>query len=211
MSVIRVLAVDDSETFLRGVEGLLALEPDIELVGKAGNGSEALRQALSLRPDVILVDLRLCWDEQDEKPTQDDGLRAIQALARNCPQARIVVISSFWEQRWVVQAMDAGAHGYLAKETSAEQIVAAIRTVARGGVVLTAEQLAWLREPVEPLTPREREVLALLCEGYSDAEIGRRLGIASRTASKHVENIRDKLEASSRWEAVIEARRRGLI
>lgn len=211
MSVIRVLAIDDSETFLRGVESLLALEPGIELVGKAGNGSEALRQARGLHPDVILADLRLCWDERVEKPTQADGLRTIQALARCCPQAWIVVISSFWEQRWVVQAMDAGAQGYLAKEASAEQIVAAIRTVAQRGVVLTAEQFSWLREPVESLTPREREVLTLLAEGYSDAEIGRRLGIASRTASKHVENIREKLEAGSRWEAVATARRRGLI
>jgi DNA-binding NarL/FixJ family response regulator len=106
--------------------------------------------------------------------------------------------------------MDAGACGFLPKEASVDELVAAIHTAARGGVVLTAEQLRWLREPLDPLTPREREVLALLAQGKSDGEIALALGVAVRTASKHVENIRQKVGASSRGEAVALALEKGL-
>ena len=211
MSAIRVLAVDDSETFLHGIESLLALEPDMQLVGKAHCGWEALDKACSLNPDIVLADLRLSWQEQRERPTQAAGLRMIQEITDVCPQVKIIVISSFSERRWVVQAINAGAQGYLPKEASVEMILSAVRTAARGGVVLSAEQLAWLRSPGESLTPREREVLALVAEGKSDGEIGYQLGIAMSTASKHVENIRDKMDVSSRGEAVAEARKKGLL
>ena len=209
--IIRIFAVDDSETFLRGIESILALEEDLMLIGKAHFGQEAARQIAMLRPDVILMDLRLRWNASTDFPSQADGIQTLSETIRRWPKARIIVISSFSERRWVVQAVDAGAQGYLPKELSAEQMIIAIRAVARGDVALSAEQLRWLRDSVDPLTRREKEVLALLAEGKSDAEIASQLGIATRTASKHVENLRDKLEARSRWEAVIEARRRGLI
>ena len=211
MSAIRVLAVDDSETFLHGIESLLALEPDMQLVGKAHCGWEALDKACSLNPDIVLADLRLSWQEQRERPTQAAGLRTIREITHACPQVKIIVISSFSERRWVVQAINAGAQGYLPKEASAAEIIAAIRTGAAGGVVFSAEQLAWLRSPGEVLTRREKQVLALLAEGKSDGEIGYQLGIAMSTASKHVENIRDKMDVSSRGEAVAEARKKGLL
>ena len=209
--IIRIFAVDDSETFLRGIESILALEDDVAMIGKAHFGEEAVRRIVMLRPDVVLMDLRLRWNEATDFPSQMDGIQTLSEIIRHWPEARIIVISSFSERRWVVQAMDAGAQGYLPKEVSAEQMIIAIRAVAYGNVALSAEQLRWLRNDIDPLTQREEEVLALLAEGKSDAEIARQLGITRRTASKHVENLRDKLGARSRWEAVVKARHRGLI
>ena len=211
MNPIRILAVDDSETFLRGMESVLRQEGDIQWMGKAYHGAQAVDRACAMQPDVVLIDLRLCWDERSRRPNEVDGVKTIRTLTGHCSNIHILAISGLWEQRWVVQAVNAGAKGCLPKEATPAQIATAIRLVAQGGVALTPEQLAWLRDSVDPLTRREKEVLALLAEGKSDAEIARQLGIATRTASKHVENLRDKLEARSRWEAVIEARRRGLI
>ena len=211
MSVIHILAVDDSETFLRGIESLLARESDLQVVDAAQCGATAVEKAKTLRPHVLLADLRLSWEGRGERPTQETGLRMIRRINQIDPQVKVLVLSGSSERRWVVQAMNAGAQGYLAKESSGEQIIRGIRVVAAGGIALTAEQLAWLRQPGEQLTQREMEVLMFLAEGKSDAEIGRALYIATRTASKHVENIRDKLGAGSRWEAVVVARRLGLI
>lgn len=211
MNTIRILAADDSETFLRGIESLIALEPDMELVGKAHSGAVALDMVGVLNPTVVLADLRLSWQGGRERPTQGAGVRMIREIKELCPQIKTIVISSFAERRCVVRAIGAGAQGYLSKEASVEAILSAIRTAARGGVVLTHEQLTWLQDPVEALTPREKEVLVLVAEGRGDAEIARDLNIAVGTASKHVENIRRKVDANSRTEAVAEARRMGLI
>jgi DNA-binding NarL/FixJ family response regulator len=205
-----ILAVDDSEMFLRGLASILALEPEIELIGTAHEGEQAVEVAQLHTPDVIILDLRLSWNSSDERPSQAAGLRVLRQFAANVPDTAVIVMSSFAERRWVVQAMDAGACGFLPKEASVDELVAAIHTAARGGVVLTAEQLRWLREPLDPLTPREREVLALLAQGKSDGEIALALGVAVRTASKHVENIRQKVGASSRGEAVALALEKGL-
>lgn len=206
-----VLAVDDSAMFLRGLASILALESDLELIGTASEGEAAVQVARRLAPDVIILDLRLAWNSDDERPSQATGLRVLRQVAAEMRDAAVIVMSSFAERRWVVQAMDAGASGFLPKEASVEELVAAIHTAARGGVVLTAEQLSWLRKPLDPLTPRERETLALLAQGKSDAEIALALGVAVRTASKHVENIRQKIGASSRGEAVALAQQEGLV
>lgn len=206
-----VLAVDDSAMFLRGLASILALEGDLELIGTASEGEAAVQVARRLAPDVIILDLRLAWNSDDERPSQATGLRVLRQVAAEMRDAAVIVMSSFAERRWVVQAMDAGASGFLPKEASVEELVAAIHTAARGGVVLTAEQLSWLRKPLDPLTPRERETLALLAQGKSDAEIALALGVAVRTASKHVENIRQKIGASSRGEAVALAQQEGLV
>ena len=211
MNTISILAVDDSETFLHGIESLLALEPDLQLVGKARCGQEAVDKACALKPDMALADLRLCWRTRRERPNQEAGLRMIREIVNACPSVKVVVISSFSERRWVVQAVSAGAQVYLPKEASVETILSAIRRASQGGIVLTQEQLTWLRDPEENLTSREREVLVLLAEGKSDAQIALQLGIAMSTASKHVENIRDKMDVSSRGEAVAVARDKGLL
>lgn len=210
MTHTSVMAVDDSEMFLRGLASILALEPELELVGTAREGEQAVRLVRLLAPDVVILDLRLTWNSDDERPSQTAGLNVLRQVAASLPDTAVIVMSSFSERRWVTQAMDAGASGFLPKEASVEELVAAVRTAARGGVVLTAEQLHWLRKPLDPLTPREREVLALLTQGKSDGEIALALGVAVRTASKHVENIRQKVGASSRGEAVALAREAGL-
>ncbi len=210
MECIRVLAVDDSEMFLRGLGSILSLEANLELVGTAHEGEKAVELARQVSPDVIILDLRLTWNNSDDRPSQAAGLRVLREMAASCAQIRVIVMSSYSERRWVVQAMDAGANGFLPKEADVDVIISAIHTVARGGVVLTPEQLRWLREPLDPLTQREREVLALLAQGKSDGDIALALGIAVRTASKHVENIRQKLGASSRGEAVALALETGL-
>lgn len=207
---ISIVTVDDSEMFLRGLASILALEPDITLIGTAHEGEQAVEVAQLRTPDVIILDLRLSWNSSDERPSQATGLHILRQLAATVPDAAVIVMSSFAERHWVVQAMDAGASGFLPKEASVDALVAAIHTAARGGVVLTAEQLRWLREPLDPLTPREREVLALLAQGKSDGEIALALGVAVRTASKHVENIRQKVGASSRGEAVALTLEKGL-
>jgi DNA-binding NarL/FixJ family response regulator len=211
MNTISVLAIDDSETFLHGIESLLALEPDLQLVGKARCGQEAVAKACALKPAITLADLRLCWQAERERPTQEAGLRMIREVVNACPPVKVIVISSYSERCWVVQAVNAGAQGYLPKEASVETILNAIRIAAQGGIVLTQEQLTWLRSPEETLTPREREVLVLLAAGKSDAQIALQLSIAMSTASKHVENIRNKMDVSSRGEAVAAARDRGLL
>lgn len=210
MTHTSVMAVDDSEMFLRGLASILALEPELELVGTAREGEQAVRLARLLTPDVVILDLRLTWNSDDERPSQTAGLNVLRQVAASLPDTAVIIMSSFAERRWVVQAMDANASGFLPKEASVEELVAAIHTAARGGVVLTAEQLNWLRKPLDPLTPRERETLALLAQGKSDSEIALALGVAVRTASKHVENIRQKVGASSRGEAVALARETGL-
>lgn len=210
MKCIRVLAVDDSETFLWGLESLLSLQPDIEMVGTARNGEQAVALVHLLNPEVVILDLRLAWNAAEPRSNQDVGLCVLGNIRAYTADISVIVMSSFSERRWVVRAMDAGAHGFLAKEAGVEEIVSAIRIVAHGGVVLTAEQLRWLREAPDPLTPREQEVLMLLARGKSDGEIAYALGISTRTASKHVENIREKVGAGSRGEAVALAFEAGL-
>ena len=207
---IRVLAVDDSETFLHGVASLIALERDMVLAGLAGNGQDALVMARTVEPDVILMDLRIPWTT-GAPSSQLVGLKTIEAFQSLNGEVPIVVISSFSERRWLVQAMDAGAQGYLSKEISADEVIASLRAATAGELVLTAEQRAWRQESKRVLTPREQQVLHLLAEGKSDADIADRLLISPKTARKHTENIRHKLGVSSRGEAVAEARRRGLL
>lgn len=210
--MIRVLAVDDHEVFLQGLARLLDTEVDLELVGTAFYGQEGVETARLLQPNVIALDLQLLWQREERTgPSQENGIRLIEAMHIACPTAYILVVSGFADRRWLVRAIHAGAQGFVSKEASADEIISAIRLTGQGRAVLTAEQMAWLREPVENLTPREQEVLLLLKQGRSDAEIASHLGIERRTASKHVESIREKLGASSRLEAVALAEGQGLL
>lgn len=211
MNPIRILAVEDSQTFLHGLERVLEFEPGITIVGTATCGDEAVAQAARLAPDVVLLDLRITWQGNDAPPAQEKGLRAIREIKAKAHARSIVVLTSHTERKWVIQVVEAGASGFVSKDAPSDEIAAAVRTAARGGVVLTAEQLEWVRDNADLLTAREKEVLALLDQGLSDIEIAQRLHIERGTASKHVENIRQKLEARSRSEAVALARQRGLI
>ncbi|HUG47220.1 MAG TPA: response regulator transcription factor [Candidatus Limnocylindria bacterium] len=200
---IRVLIVDDHAVVRRGLRNFLELLTDIEIVGEAENGRQALDLAQRERPDVVLMDLLM--------PVMD-GLEAAAAIRQSLPETEVVAVTSFIEEEKVVTALDAGASGYLLKDATADEVAAAIRGAHAGELQLdpaVARLLAQrLRarasaEPVESLTGREREVLAQLASGASNKEIAHRLSITERTARTHVSNILAKLGLASRTQAAL--------
>jgi len=200
---IRIMLVDDHEVVRRGLRGFLELQPDIEVVGEAADGAIATRLAAELVPDVILMDLLM--------PNMD-GLTAIGQIKQANPVIEIIAVTSFIEEEKVTSALEAGASGYLLKDADAEEVAAAIRAAHAGEVHLDAAVARLLaqrmrnrrdEEPVEPLTPREKEVLAQLGKGASNKEIAYELSITERTARTHVSNILGKLGLASRTQAAL--------
>ena len=208
---IRVLLVDDHAVVRRGLRGFFELVDDIDVVGEADDGRAAVAEARRLKPDVVLMDLMM--------PVMD-GVAAIGAIKHEQPEIEIVAVTSFIEEEKVTSALEAGASGYLLKDAEAEEVAAAIRAAHAGEVHLdpaVARLLARrLRErktddaPVEALTEREREVIALLGRGASNKEIASQLFITERTARTHVSNILGKLGLASRTQAALYAVDRGL-
>jgi DNA-binding NarL/FixJ family response regulator len=197
------MLVDDHEVVRRGLRGFLELQPDIEVIGEAADGLEAARLAQELGPDVILMDLLM---------PKMDGLTAIGAIKHATPMIEIIAVTSFIEEEKVTSALEAGASGYLLKDADAEEVAAAIRSAHAGEVHLDAAVARLLaqrmrtrrdEEPVEPLTPREKEVLAQLGKGASNKEIAYELSITERTARTHVSNILGKLGLASRTQAAL--------
>ena len=215
MRPIRVLVVEDSPTFVRGLEATLGAEGEFVIVGAAGNRAEAVALAERLQPEVALVDLRIAPGPETGEIEFRHGLETIAALKAAVPGLRVLAMSFSRDERWPVEAVRAGASGFVSKDAPPEEMAAALRTVARGGVVLTAEQLAQVAArpmpPQEALTPREREVLRLMAQGKSNREIADALGVAVGTVRTHVANILGKLGVADRKEAVVEGRRRGLL
>ena len=210
-SPIRVLVVDDHLVVRTGIRALLALEPDIEVVGEARDGVEAVAEAIRLQPDVILMDLVM---------PDMDGIAAIEQILASQPTVRILVLTSFESDDKVFPAIRAGALGYTLKDFGPAELVRAIHRVYRGESSLhpaialrVLQELAHppQRPPTsDPLTEREVEVLRLVAHGESNQEIAAALGIGEGTVRVHVSNILSKLHLASRTQAALYALREGL-
>jgi DNA-binding NarL/FixJ family response regulator len=203
---IRVLLVDDHAVLRRGLEQLLAGEPDIEVVGTAADGEAALDEVRRTRPDVVLMDLQM---------PGTDGVTATQRIvAEGGPD--VLVLTSFSDAERIVAALDAGAVGYLLKDADPEDIIAGVRAVSRGESPLNpraARQLLTARRasPSEvDLTPRESEVLVLVRHGLANKQIARRLGISERTVKAHLTSVFASIGVSDRTQAAVWAERQGL-
>ena len=210
MDKIKVLIADDHTVVRKGIRALLETEPGITVVGEAADGEDAIHRALALKPDVILMDLVM---------PKLDGVQAIKELREKLPEIKVLVLTSFAEDRRIVAAIEAGALGYLLKDSSPEDLARAIREVHRGESSLhpkVAQQLIKkLQRPAEEpereeLTARERKVLALIARGLSNREIARELSISEPTVRTHVSNILRKLGLKSRTQAALYALKEGL-
>jgi NarL family two-component system response regulator LiaR len=208
---IRVLVVDDHAIIRKGLRAVLDLVPDMDLVGEAENGKQALKLNQDLRPDVILMDLMM--------PGMD-GIACIKEIKAQSPAARILVLTNFAGEDMIFPAIKAGAMGYHLKDSSPEALVHAIRQVYRGESALhpliarkVLEELhatAERRLSEEPLTQRELEVLRLIAQGFENKEIAGRLTISEATVRTHVSNIMSKLHLASRTQAALYALKEGL-
>ena len=206
---IRIMTVDDHEIFRGGIEFALDAYDDIELVGGAHNGEEALRLCEQLQPDVILMDMRM---------PGLDGPATTQAIRQQYPRVQILALTSFHDEQLVQRAMAAGAIGYVLKGIPIKELVAAIRAASADRPTIDEQALQALIQAArsgprlgDDLTDREREVLALLVEGLSNPEIADRLVISLPTAKAHVRSILAKLRVSSRTEAATVAVKHNLV
>jgi DNA-binding NarL/FixJ family response regulator len=214
-SRVRVLIVDDDALMREGLRGILSRDPTIEVLGEARDGRDALYRARLLRPEVVLMDVRM---------PDLDGISATRELLRASPDVRVVILTTFEDDDYIFGALSAGASGFLLKRTSPEDLVAAVHTIAAGDSLLspsvTSRVIARMAEQPGPdaardarldeLTPREREVLELIARGLSNGEIGARLLIEESTVKTHVKRLLAKLGARDRVQAVIFAYETGL-
>ena len=208
---IRVLICEDHAIVRKGIWALLTTEPGIMIVGEAGNGIEAVTQAVALNPDVILMDLMM---------PELDGIEATRQITAQYPDAHILVLTSFAADDKVFPAIKAGALGYLLKDSGPDELVQAIRQVAKGEPSLepaiARKLLSELHHPPkapltpDPLTGREVDVLRLISQGLSNREIAEKLVITERTVCTHVSNILGKLHLASRTQAALYALKEGL-
>ncbi|RIH83803.1 response regulator [Calidithermus roseus] len=206
MSRIRILIVDDHPVVRAGLAGLLSSQPDFEVVGEAGNGQEALNMLERLDPDVVLMDLRM--------PGMD-GVTAIRRM-RSQSKSQVLVLTTFDTDAEIVQAVEAGATGYLLKDVPREELFRAVRLTARGEAVLSppvaARLLGRMRSPSEEhLSNRELEVLGLVAKGFSNKEIAKRLHISEATVKTHLLHTFGKLGVDDRTAAVTAALERGIL
>lgn len=214
MKRVRVLLVDDQELFRDALQTLLGTRPEIEVVGEAANGQEALQLAQTLRPAVVLLDMKM--------PVLD-GVATIRRLRVQSPDVRVVVLTTFDDDALIFEGLRAGALGYLLKDASADRLVEAILAAAEGRSVLGAAVATkvvaeFSRLPAAPteaadvgLTEREREVLRLIGRGASNKEIAQALYLAEGTVKNHVTNVLAKLGVGDRTQAALRALRMGLL
>jgi len=213
MDTIHILIADDQAITRSGLRTLLESVPDLEIVGEATNGAEVIELAVSLQPDVILMDLRM---------PEINGTEATRRIHRASPHIGILVVTIFEDDTSVFPAIRAGARGYLLKDADQNELVQAIKMVARGGVIFSAgiahKVLQYLSAPppnvpkqaFDELTNREREVLDLIARGYTNAEIAEQLGLSPKTVSNNVSNVLQKLQAVDRAKLMLMALEAGL-
>lgn len=210
-SKIRILVVDDHAIVREGLCALLNTEPDLEVVGQASDGIEAIAQAKKLQPDVILLDLVM---------PRKDGVQAIKEIMLDNPQSRILVLTSFAEDDLLFPAIKAGAHGYLLKDSSPQELLQAIKEIHCGQsslhpaiarkLIAEMQNSSDQNETVEPLTDREVEILTLLAQGLPNKAIAEKLTLSERTVRTHVTNILSKLHLANRTQAALFALRKGI-
>ena len=205
--MIRVAVADDHGVLRDGLAGVIGAQPDMELVGTAADGAEAVSMCKSTSPDVVLMDL--------EMPILD-GIEATRAIVAEAPRTAVLVLTSFSDRRRITSALDAGAVGYLLKDASADEVVRGIRTAAAGGSPLDPRAARSMLEaknapdPLAGVSPREREVLALLLDGMPNKLIAQRLEISEKTVKSHLTSIFRQLGVTDRVQAILWAERQGL-
>lgn len=213
MAKIRVVIADDHAIVREGVKALLHLADDIEVVGEAADGREAIARAQSLEPDVMLMDIAM---------PDLGGLEATVEIRRQQPRIRILVLSQYEDREYIRRFLKLGVSGYVLKKSAGSDLLAAIRAVHRGGLVLDpdiAREAMQERDgggssgtdPYESLTDREKQVLKLVAEGRSNKEVADLLGISVKTAMSHREHIMEKLDLHSRTELIRFALKQGII
>jgi DNA-binding NarL/FixJ family response regulator len=211
---LRVVLVDDHDLLRRGIKTMLESEADIEVVGEASDGAHALPLVEEALPDVVLIDVIM---------PNKDGIEATREIKEAFPNVGVVVLSGHDERQFLFDALKAGASGYILKTADLEEVVATVRSAAKGEAKLDpalatqvlsefqAYQKAEVAEVYQPLTPREREILKLMSEGLPNKTIASRLKISERTVTTHVANIYAKLHVNNRVSAIQEAMRRRLL
>jgi DNA-binding NarL/FixJ family response regulator len=206
--VIRVLAADDHRVVRTGLEQLLATADDIEVVGMAVDGAEAVTMAAALQPDVVLMDLSM---------PVEDGVAATRRIVAENPGMKVLVFSSFADRDRVLDAIDAGASGYLLKHAEPDELLAGIRAAASGASPLDATVARTMLDarrttrPTKLLSDREQEVLVLVAKGMPNKQIARKLGIAERTVKAHLTHVFAQLSVRDRTQAAMWAREHGLV
>ena len=199
---MKILLVDDHQMVRLGLKSYLELQEDIAEVSEAVNGREGVEQALASRPDVIIMDIVM---------PEMNGIEATLAILKEWPEAKILILTSYLDNEKIYPVLDAGAHGYMLKTSSAEEILRAVKKVAKGEFAIETEvskKVEYHRNHIElqeDLTARERDILGLLAKGYENQRIADELFISLKTVKTHVSNILSKLEVSDRTQAVVYA------
>ena len=211
---IRLILADDHAVVRQGIRRFLEEDPAIDVIAEASDGAEAVRLVEEHRPDVAVLDIRM---------PEVTGVEATRRIKARFPDTRVLILTAYDDDPYVFALLEAGADGYVLKTASADQLIDAVRTVYRGESALSPEvaskvvrqatgrRPAGAADQIEPLTPREIDVLRLVAQGMTNRQVGQELGISHRTVQGHLASIYDKLEVNSRTEAVTEGLKRGWI